>query len=774
MTELTGKKSGLCLKKKGRFFIPVFSVFLQNSWKESAYSSEFIVIEEDGSRLVGEIKKAEKRGDALFFSGGPGKNSKWRLEGKVNFRSENVEYMEFRLSLTYSGNREKHVSISVNLDITDRGIPRWLVPAMFYKDNRPEDCVRMYPRYSFTGGDSRKFVSDRWAFCSDRCSFPAVFCWTDRFTTCLAAPESFGKGLTGVEFRGNKEGTRLTLNFPYKEEPVKYNMFNTAPVSEKFTVSKGAKINLTFYLYASRRDLHAYNVFLKSMYENIISKNSLNPWMPKEKACELLSFGLYNWHYDNRHHVIYETCSFDAYFGKKINGKPTYADRTNMHLGWAGGAHCAYALMQYAAKHKKDDYHKAAVNVLDKISTGISPCGAFWSEWTLEKGWGTGWNPDSDWIHSRTVSETSLFMLKAAIDEEKRGEKHANWSASVKKNLDFAVSRQAADGGYGTYYDVNSGDVKEWRGAGGMLWIPALLYGSEYFGNKAYFDSALRAGSYYTRFIDDEYIYGAPEDVHLTPASEDGYNAVITYLALYEKTGDKKWLGYACKSADWAVTFRWMYNTGFAEDTFLRKYDFRTRGGDMASVSNNHIHNYGLVCHPELLRLWEYTGDNYYLQRARDHLLCFHQFIARRDGDFNARKGMISEQWYHNDWWQPKGSMLQLAHSWCAGLIIYADLYTHSYGDIIIDWSRKKIYLLESVEIAGLKTGNDMKFILKNIFQEDIPLKAAIFHAGRKKINVYIDGKKVSVKFENQKQVFFFTLPGGNRRERCTLVIKEK
>ncbi len=120
------------------------------------------------------------------------------------------------------------------------------------------------------------------------------------------------------------------------------------------------------------------------------------------------------------------------------------------------------------------------------------------------------------------------------------------------------------------------------------------------------------------------------------------------------------------------MTFRWTYNLQFPKHSLLAQYDYCSRGADQASTSNQHLHNYGLFAVPEMLRLWTYTGDRYYLDRTRDHISCFLQFIAREDGDFNAYKGMVTERFYNTNCFQPKGMMLTLSHSWCIGLILYA------------------------------------------------------------------------------------------------------
>jgi uncharacterized protein YyaL (SSP411 family) len=187
-----------------------------------------------------------------------------------------------------------------------------------------------------------------------------------------------------------------------------------------------------------------------------------------------------------------------------------------------------------------------------------------------------------------------------------------------------------------------------------------------------YLAAAERAGDYYAHFVLDEYLHGAPEDVDLAPTSEDGYVALMAYLALYRRTGAARWLDLARRSADWLLTFRYSYNVRFEPGTMLEVYRFASRGADNASPSNQHLHAYGLVCTAELAELSAATGDPYYLQRARESLACFRQFIARFDGDFNAYRGMASERYYQTECFQPKGMLLTLSHAWSVGVLLLA------------------------------------------------------------------------------------------------------
>ena len=169
--------------------------------------------------------------------------------------------------------------------------------------------------------------------------------------------------------------------------------------------------------------------------------------------------------------------------------------------------------------------------------------------------------------------------------------------------------------------------------------------------------------TYYRQF---DTWYGAPEDVDLAPTSEDGYAAVMAFVALED------W-ETARRAADWMLTFRYSYDVDvLAATRSSARYGFRTRGADQASPANQHLHAFGLVCLPEMVRLARATGDERYLETTRENLACFRQFIAREDGDFGAQRGMATERYYQTDCFAAKGMLLTLSHAWSVGVLLYA------------------------------------------------------------------------------------------------------
>jgi hypothetical protein len=316
-----------------------------------------------------------------------------------------------------------------------------------------------------------------------------------------------------------------------------------------------------------------------------------------------------------------------------------------MHVSWVSGVPYAYALLLHGRRVGNADYVAAAEAVLDHVAANLTPGGTFWSQWTAERGWTWGWHPDHSRLHARTLADATLFMLRAG----------GRWDAAARSNVAVAVRSQRDDGALPAAHHVDTGDAVSWDGTAGMAWIPALVEAGE-------LEAARRAGAYFSQF---ETWQGAPEDVDLAPSSEDGYAAVMAFVALED------W-ETAQRAADWMLTFRYSYDVAFSPRTLLGAYGFRSRGADQASPANQHLHAFGLVCLPELTRLAAATGDDYYRERALEQLDCFRQFIAREDGDFGAWRGMAAERYYQTDCFQAKGMLGTFSHAWSVGVLLYA------------------------------------------------------------------------------------------------------
>jgi hypothetical protein len=577
-----------------------------------------------------------------------------------------------QVDIAYEGDEPVERGFRIGLELGTAGdVPAWLIPGLFYAENRLPSCRRTYPRYEIGANDPPRMVSERWSFRGDRAATPAVFCWQDGRMTALSLDPAAEFGSAGIGFEGSRERTRIWIDLPYREEPISYRGYDVPdpPEALMHRWEPGDATVVPLRVATGPGDRHGYVPFLRWLWERR-SGEGAEPWVSVAEAAELAADGLLTWHYHPEHRALYETAAFERNLDGTAGGE---GDRPHMHVGWVSGAPWAAQLLAWGRRIGSEAHVTAGAEVLDHIAENLSPSGTFWAEWTLEHGWGTGWSPPGT-VHANTIGQATLFFLRALRAEDAHAAGHPTWEVAARSNLDAMANRQREDGNLGTYHDAETGEVTEWDGGGALVWVAALLEGAERFGDDRYRDAALRAGAYYARFVDDELVYGAPEDIHLAPSSEDGYNAVIAYVALWRATHDRPWLDEARRAADWMLTFRYTYDVPFGEHTILGRYGFGTRGTDQASPANQHLHHFGLICTPELVELSGATGDDHYRLRAVEALRAWRQFVARADGDFNGMRGMVSERFYQTDCFRPKGSLLPLSHAWTGGVLLFACL----------------------------------------------------------------------------------------------------
>ena len=625
------------------------------------------------------------------------------------------------------------------------------VPGLFYGENRPQGRGE-YPRWAPEFEPNDRASSPTWKFRTDRTMSPLVMLRAEGLSAAIVTSDRFSHGGSGLGFSADATAATLSAHFPYREEPLRYVPFHLdgdSPEAANFDIKPGETVCFSFETYAGEAGSRS---LLRDTY--VDEPTDLNPWMPGAVAADLAADGLLEWHYDPESSVLYETAGFDRYFRPGLR----QWDRKHMHVAWNSGLPYAFALAHHGVLTGSMPHVNAGLSVIDKIaSEGIAPAGMFYPQWSEREGWTGGWVDDKSLppvAQSRTIAEATWFLLKALTDPAgwAAGDRLACWERAVQSNLDYAIGIQREDGSFATYYDLETGEVREWVGAGGLMWIPALLTAARYrnalggsFPNAdAYTSAALRAGEYYAGMVRSRKLYGAPEDVPYGVTSEDGYNALIAMLGLYEETSDESWLRLAGIAADHALSFRMSYNAWFDDETLLGRYDYRSKGADIASPSNQHLHNYGYVCIPALLHLWRLTGDDYYFARARDHVYCFRQFVARRDADFNARRGMVPEQLYHTDWTHPKGMVLPLSHAWCAGWIVLVEDWLREWGTLFVDSANLKLYSLETVEILDEDWESGVVTI-RNPWNQDVDLtvvniataERALFHLPAGETHVY-------------------------------------
>ena len=574
-----------------------------------------------------------------------------------------------RIRVTLREGMPVSAAVRVGVAVEGAGDPWWLIPGLFYGENRPEANDRRYPRFAAgarTAAEHAAFVSDEWHFRSDRAATPAVYVWPQPGSPGLAisAEPTTVLGLTGLGFALRGDTAELSVTFPAREYPVTYyGDARPRPAEvQQHLFEPGVEVVLVVRVHPLTADRHDYARVQRALHAASAPSSPLRPWVDVPTAAALSAEGLRRWHYDPEPGVLLETVGFD----REVSGRDGQSvDRQAMHIGWVSGIPWAYAMLRHGDRVHDHDLRAAAERVIDFCTSELSPSGTFWGVWYRGTGWTQSWTTRERGLHGRTLGEATHFLVRAVEHSETD---RPRWRVAARSNLDAVVARQRPDGNLGSIHHAETGEVLSWEGSAGLAWVGALAEAGAW--NARYLPAAERAGRFYARFVTAEYLHGAPEDVDLAVTSEDGYVAVMAYMALHRATGDAQWLDLARRSADFALTFRYIYDVRFAPSTLLGVFDFGTRGADQASASNQHLHAYGLVCTREMLALADETGDPHYRERALETLACFRQFVARFDGDFNAYRGMVTERYYQTECFQPKGMLLTLSHAWSAGVLL--------------------------------------------------------------------------------------------------------
>ena len=576
--------------------------------------------------------------------------------------------------------------IGVRLDPAED--PWLLVPGVLYGENRPAGSTLPYPAWRLDPDADDPWASDRWIVRADRAATPMALASDGIRTIAIAARETGELGIHGLEVTATRVTTEVAVWAPFQERPLRYDGSPEPrpPVVQRHRWEPGETRTIEARVFVAPPGRQAFAPILRALDPWLAAASGegtgdgaphvpATPWASLVDAAALAAEGLRRWHWWPEDGVLLETAAFERGPGDPPPGAVP-GDRPAMHVAWLSGAPAAAALVAHGRRTGDASSVAIGQRVLDGICANLAPTGTFWGQWTASQGWTKGWTPGEDRLHARTMAEAALFTVRALAAERALGTGHPSWEAAAGSTLRFAVSRARADGALGSAYHGRTGVVESWAGSAGLAWVPALVEGVAALHEPAWLDVARAAGAHYAAFVDRAFLHGAPEDVELAPTSEDGYVAVLAYVALARAATDDadraRWLDLAVRAAEWTMTFRYAYDVTFPTASLLARHGYRSRGMDQASVANQHLHVYGLICVPELAWLGQETDDPWLVARARDHLVAARQLLVREDGELNGRKGMLPERIYQTDCFGPKGGIGMLSHAWCLGLLLGA------------------------------------------------------------------------------------------------------
>lgn len=228
--------------------------------------------------------------------------------------------------------------------------------------------------------------------------------------------------------------------------------------------------------------------------------------------------------------------------------------------------------------------------------------------------------------YCRSMTDTMLYLMKAYLHEKERGCEHTKWMEAVKRYCDKLVEIQNENGSWNRGYSMDGvplTEPAEWfgrneieRGSGAIFPIPLLIDLYHLTGNHAYYESARKAASFILKtYVANVYYIGGINDTsHKKSVKMDAASVMFvmrSLLVMYEETKKQEFLEGAVKAAKILVTWTYIWDVPYDENTLLGKHGFKTTGWAVCDAipAGSYVDCSFFEVIPELMRVAELSEE---------------------------------------------------------------------------------------------------------------------------------------------------------------------
>jgi hypothetical protein len=605
---------------------------------------------------------------------------------------------------------EVSFATTCRLILPETAEPFWCIPGLFWGDNQQDSTGQYYPRFRAGMESPRRFESSFWELSVARAAQPLVAMFDGEGWWILEVSPVAGDLCASVGFSFENGRPVLLASLPASEQPYRHTGHDyTMPVTGASQVGTSRRIAWAVRAVRIEGDRTSLLDILQSNYH---SAGKAAAPLPAADLARVTRNALLNWHYHPESHYFRYTVAFDRVGQQIAEAYGASLDRHEMALGWVSGWVVFEALIEWAVKYQDTAALDAVESTWQSLTTAgvVSPSGYWWTRFAPPRGRAPGifdsrspdgfdgnWMAKPDHLHLRTLGDA---VWRAARSLRRHG---ANLRcaeallAQVKRQSELVADLARSGWPIPLSVDAHTGKPAGLKGTAGMIWISVW---AELSAMGEWTDTALIAQGldHHRADVESGQLFGAPEDVGECVTSEDIYIAVNAYLDGYRVTGRAEDLQTAIAAARWLYAWRKSFDNLIDPRTLVGVYQLRSRGGDLASFKNNHLHLYGLDVEESLLELARLTGDNRWRELAEDHWLFAAQLTPLVDGQFNAYEGMVTEQFYFIDWsalgnsvrlfedderrsnydvgphYRNHGNLAGFSHAWCTAFVLRSAL----------------------------------------------------------------------------------------------------
>lgn len=236
-------------------------------------------------------------------------------------------------------------------------------------------------------------------------------------------------------------------------------------------------------------------------------------------------------------------------------------------------------------------------------------------------------------FYLRMLADGMEAILDAWVHLKRRGEDKTAWLTFCRKTADWLVGAQNGDGSYHRAYEAD-GSVRMASKANTPSIIRFLVQLYLVTGDERYRNAAVRAGEWSLVHVYQEMEYrGGTCDNNDIQDKEAGIYGLFGFLALYDLTGEEKWLEASVGAADYTET--WTYAWDFPVRAPMAIHPFNRYGisGQSIITVGGGADVYMAACAFVYYRLYVITGDAHYLD--------FAEFIHQNTRQSNDVDGSI-------------------------------------------------------------------------------------------------------------------------------------
>ena len=459
--------------------------------------------------------------------------------------------------------------------------------------------------------------------------------------------------INGINLGMTYEKGKIGIQYPHFRQGTIYRRFKMEKRDDDgLSFTAGEKIKIPFIIHTfDCADMENFFAVFFEKRKCMEMDDSLPDHLPFSRQFEILrdKFNRMNWREKERFYAVGTTEGmFDVW-----------------QPGWVGGAISSYALMKLGGKLE----YERGVDTLHHLFRTQTDTGFFRGVFTADGqmlGDAYGMPGGEDWHLIRKSADVLYFLFKHfAVMTEKGDEIPAVFIDGTRKLADAFCCLWDKYHQFGQFIDDRTGVIVAGGSTSAGIAPAGLVAAACFFSDEKYLRIAKEsAEQFYIRDASCGYTTGGPGEILQCPDSESAFGLLESYVILYEKTKEKKWLDYARHTANLCSSWVVPYNYHFPEKSEFSRLQMKSTGTVFANVQNKHsAPGICTLSGDSLYKLFIWTGNEKYMDMLREIALSINQYMSRKDRPIYSwdtpgqilPEGFICERVNLSDWEEESG-----------------------------------------------------------------------------------------------------------------------